>query len=98
MATKLSPYDRMAKNLINVPNTEAGINKTLSEHYAFLWDSAIVNYYKSKYCKLQTIGGEFQKDGYALGLKKASPFTQEFSLAILNLRQNGFIEHALKKW
>lgn len=98
MATKLSPYDRMARNLVNVPSTEVGINKTMSEQYAFLWDSAIVNYYKNKYCTLQKVGGEFQKDGYALGLKKASPFTQEFSLAILKLRQSGYIEQNLKKW
>ncbi|EDV28927.1 uncharacterized protein TRIADDRAFT_18823, partial [Trichoplax adhaerens] len=94
----MAPYNEMAQRLINVPNTEAGINKTKNEDYAFLWDAAIIDYYKNKYCTLNTVGGQFRKDGYALGLRKGSPFTQEISIAILKLRQSGYIEHTLKKW
>lgn len=96
--TTISPYYEMASHLVNVPNTEAGVNKTRDESYAFLWDVALLTYYKNRYCNLMTVGQEFRKDGYALGLRQGSPFTNEISIEILKLRQSGFIANTLKLW
>ena len=96
--TTVSPYYEMASHLVNVPSTEAGVNKTRNESYAFLWDVALLTYYKNKHCNLMTVGQEFRKDGYALGLRKGSPFTNEISVEILKLRQSGFVANKLKLW
>lgn len=88
----------MAPKMINVPTTQAGVEKAKEGNYAFLWDAALLNYYKNKQCDVVTVGGEFHKDGYGLGLRKGSPYTEEFSVAILKLRQEGFIENNIKKW
>ncbi|EDV28929.1 uncharacterized protein TRIADDRAFT_18943, partial [Trichoplax adhaerens] len=96
--TGLSPYYEMAPYMANVPTTQQGVQKAKEGNYAFLWDAALLNYYKNIHCDVMTVGGEFHKDGYGLGLRKGSPYTQEFSVAILKLRQNGFIENRIKKW
>jgi len=45
-------------------------------------------------CTLKSIGdGQFSPEGFALGLAKNSPFTNDFSLALLELRQIGEIEN-----
>ncbi|EDV28928.1 uncharacterized protein TRIADDRAFT_18262, partial [Trichoplax adhaerens] len=96
--TRISPYYEMASHLVNVPSTEVGVNKTRQGNYAFLWDAALLSYYKSKYCNLITVGQEFRKDGYALGLRKGSPFTNEISIEILKLRQSGYVASRLNAW
>ena len=40
----------------------------------------------------------FGKFGYGFGLPKNSPFTHQFSVKILELRQNGFVNLLAKRW
>jgi len=40
----------------------------------------------------------FGKFGYGFGLQKDSPFTQQFSVNVLELRQKGYIETLKSKW
>lgn len=40
----------------------------------------------------------FGKFGYGFGLPKNSPFTHQFSVKILELRQNGFVDLLVERW
>ena len=40
----------------------------------------------------------FGKFGYGFGLQKDSPFTQHFSVNVLELRQKGYMETMKTKW
>lgn len=40
----------------------------------------------------------FGKFGYGFGLPKNSPFTHQFSVKILELRQNGFVKLLTERW
>ena len=45
--TTISPYYEMAPRMINVPTTQLGVEKAKQGNYAFLWDAALLNYYKN---------------------------------------------------
>ena len=76
------------------------LTAVLHDNIAFIIDSPLVDYLVSrrgKYnpdCTLTSIGdGQFSPSGYGLALTKNSPFTDDFSLAILELREKGEIEN-----
>ncbi len=71
-----------------------------SEDYAFFWDSAVLDYVvEQKPCNtLQSVGRLFAKIGYGFGLQKNSPFKNELSVHILQLRESGYIDELKVKW
>ncbi|XP_002737751.2 glutamate receptor 2-like [Saccoglossus kowalevskii] len=89
----VEPYKKISNSMINVDNTTEGIKKVKEGNYAFIWDSAILEYAANKEpCDVQTVGRLFGKMGYGLGLPLHSQLTDIFSLEILKLRQSGYIE------
>ena len=76
------------------------IAAVLNDNIALIDDSPVADFISSRrddeynpYCNLRNIGdGLFNPSGYGLGLNKNSPFTDDFSLAILELRETGVIE------
>ena len=80
-------------------NISEALTALLEGSIAIITDSPITDYFVSRKnvynpnCTLTSIGdGQFSSGGYALGLTKNSPFTDDFSLAILELRKIGEIE------
>ena len=47
---------------------------------------------------LVTVGREFGKIGYGFALQKNSPYREELSTHILQLRENGFMDGLKHKW
>lgn len=67
--------------------------------FAYVWDSAVLEYIvEEEPCDLQTVGRIFGKLGYGFGLQKNSPYTQQLSSLILQLRETGFIDQLKHKW
>ena len=55
-----------------------------AEQYAFIWDSAVLEYVASqKPCNKIIVGGLFNQFGYGIALRKHSHHTNAFSLQIL---------------
>ena len=76
------------------------LTAVLHDNIALIDDGPFVDYLTSRKgpynpdCTLKSIGnGQFSPGGYGLGLTKNSPFTNDFSLAILELRGKGEIEN-----
>ena len=76
------------------------LSAVLYDNVALITDGPLVDYVVSRKgpynpdCTLKNIGdGRFSPVGYALGLTKNSPFTDDFSLAILELREQNEIEN-----
>jgi ionotropic glutamate receptor NMDA 1 len=65
---------------------------------AFIWDSSRLDYEAAQNCDLVTAGELFGRSGYGIGLQKNSPWTQEISLQILALHENGSMEDLDGKW
>ena len=79
---------------------DEALTAVLNDNVAVITDSPLVDFLisrKGEYninCTLVSIGdGEFSPSGYGLGLTKNSPFTDDFSLAILKLINMGEIEN-----
>ncbi len=65
-----------------------------------MWDSAVLDYEVEKEpCNsIQTVGRLFGKIGYGFGLQKSSPYNDELSTHILQMREMGFTEELKQKW
>ena len=92
-------FEYMKREGFLYENTSQALTAALHENIAIITDSTFIDYFvsrKGEYnpnCTLTSIGdGQFSSGGYALGLTKNSPFTNDFSLAILQLRIIGEIE------
>ena len=79
---------------------DEALKAVLYDNIALLVDSPLVDYWVSRRgpynpdCTLTSIGdGMFSPSGYGLGLTKNSPFTDDFSLAILELKERGEIDN-----
>nr|XP_002730360.1 PREDICTED: glutamate receptor 1-like [Saccoglossus kowalevskii] len=93
MSSLMQAYDTL------VDDSVAGINKVRNGKYAFIWDSAVLDYAASKPpCDVRTVGATFAKIGYGIGLQLNSPHTERVTLEILRLRQKGFIDKLNQKY
>ena len=79
---------------------DEALSAVLHDNVALIDDGPLVEFVLSRRgpynpdCTLKSIGdGRFSPVGYALGLTKNSPFTDDFSLAILELREQNEIEN-----
>ena len=88
------------EGLLYETNDEA-LTAVLNDNVALITDNTLVDFVASRRsdqynpnCTLVSIGdGQFSPGGYGLGLTKNSPFTDDFSLAILELINMGEIEN-----
>ncbi len=66
--------------------------------YAFVFDSAPLEYAaRRKPCTVTTVD-LFKKFGYGLAFPKNSSFTRIFTREILKLREEPFLDENYKKW
>ncbi|ELU04581.1 hypothetical protein CAPTEDRAFT_40099, partial [Capitella teleta] len=68
--------------------------------YAFIWDSPVLDFaVQQPPCDtVHTVGRVFGQVGYGLGLQKSSPYGEELSMYILQLRESGFLDDLKTKW
>ena len=103
---KLSPirqyqeaFEYMSTEGLLYNSEDEALSAVLYDNVAYIFDSPIIDFISSrsgKYnpeCTLQNIGeGLFFPVSYGLGLTKNSPYTDDFSLAILEIVEEGEIE------
>ncbi|CAG7836862.1 unnamed protein product [Allacma fusca] len=65
---------------------------------AFIWDSSRLQYEAAQNCELITSGELFGRSGYAIGLQKGSPWSNDVTHEILEFHESGFMEQLDKKW
>ena len=98
-------FEYMKREGFLYENTSQALTAALNENIAIITDSTFIDFFvsrKGEYnpnCTLTSIGdGQFSSGGYGLGLTKNSPFTDDFSLAILQLRRMGEIERLINEY
>ncbi|EDO30203.1 predicted protein, partial [Nematostella vectensis] len=92
-------YMRYHHTFVN--NSAEGIEKVMNENYAFIWDSAVLEFVAHNQISCGTLitsGSVFGRIGYGFGLAKDSPYTKQLSNAILQLRHAGYMEFLDRKW
>lgn len=77
-----------------------GIERAKQGNYAFIGESAAIEWQAVNNCGLKAIGGwdDLTYRNYAIGLQKNSEWTAQVSDAIRQLETNGDIARLYKKW
>ncbi|XP_074661552.1 glutamate receptor ionotropic, kainate 2-like [Tubulanus polymorphus] len=101
--SNITLFKQMKEFMINkktlVKSSDVGVELTRTSDYAFIWDSAVLDYVvEQQPCNLKSVGRLFGKIGYGFGLQKNSPYTEILSGHILRLREIGFMEKLQRKW
>ena len=85
-----------------VESAEEGLHRVQNKsdgEYVFMWDQPILDYFASHQpCKTRVVGTSFNSHGFGFGLPQGMPYETNFSLAILRMRQSGFIDGLSEKW
>ncbi|XP_077258756.1 glutamate receptor ionotropic, kainate 2-like [Temnothorax americanus] len=85
------------KDVLLLDNKD-GIVKAEKEDYAFLMESASIEYEIERHCDLTQIGGLLDEKGYGIAIKKNSKYLHSINTAVLKLSEGGTIQEIKKKW
>ncbi|XP_024871336.1 glutamate receptor ionotropic, kainate 2-like [Temnothorax curvispinosus] len=93
-------YQTMIANRkdVLVSDNKDGIVKAENQDYAFLMESASIEYEIERHCDLTQIGGLLDEKGYGIAIKKNSKYLHSINKAVLQLSEGGAIQEIKKKW
>ena len=98
-------YEYMRTEELLYNNDDEAFSAVLYDNIALIFDSPIIDFVSSRRgvynpdCTLKDIGqGLFFPASYGLGLTKDSPYTDDFSLAILEIVEEGEIERLTNEY
>ena len=98
-------YEYMRTEGLLYNNNDEAFSAVLNDNIALIFDSPVVDFISSRrsphnpHCTLKDIGqGLFFPVSYGLGFTKDSPYTDDFSLAILEIVEEGEIEHLTNEY
>ncbi|XP_012539056.1 glutamate receptor ionotropic, kainate 2 [Monomorium pharaonis] len=98
-STYKNMYEYMTKNKdLLVKDNKIGLNKAINEDYAFLMESASIEYETERNCEVAQVGGLLDEKGYGIAMKKNSPYLHNINAALLKLSEAGRIQEIKKKW
>ncbi|KHN75082.1 Glutamate receptor ionotropic, kainate 2 [Toxocara canis] len=98
ISSHVKMWNYMKDRQVFVKNNAKGVEKALSENYAFLMESSSLEYEVQQNCNLTQIGGVLGSKGYGIALKKRSEWTDRISRQILLYAKRGIIEMKKTKW
>lgn len=102
--SKIPTYKRMHKYMLDneqdvyTESSSDGVNRVKAGDYAFLMESASIEYIIERDCNLTQIGGLLDNKGYGIVTKKKSPYRQILSSGILKLQEAGKLHSFKEKW
>lgn len=79
-------------------SNEVGQQRVLAGNYAFLMESASIEYRVERNCNLTQIGGLLDSKAYGIATRKNSEYRTPLSSAILKLQENGILHDLKEKW
>ncbi len=84
-----------------VKSNNAGVQKVreMKGRYAFLLESSINEYLNEKKpCNTMKVGSNLDSKGYGVGTPIGSDLKEPINLAVLQLKEDGYLEELRKKW
>ncbi|XP_048582630.1 glutamate receptor ionotropic, kainate 2 isoform X2 [Nematostella vectensis] len=92
-------YKTMFRQMEFVSSTKEGVARVREGTYAYLTEQPYLDYYnKREPCDTILLNNLLTAKSYGFGMQRNSPYINEISVGILNLRESGFIERARVKW
>uniref|UniRef100_F1L369 Glutamate receptor, ionotropic kainate 2 n=1 Tax=Ascaris suum TaxID=6253 RepID=F1L369_ASCSU len=98
ISSHMKMWNYMKDRNVFVTSNAKGVEKALSENYAFLMESSSLEYEVQQNCNLTQIGGVLGSKGYGIALQKKSEWTDRISRQILLYAKRGIIERKKNKW
>ncbi|XP_025016477.1 glutamate receptor ionotropic, kainate 2 isoform X1 [Tetranychus urticae] len=101
--SNLTVYRRMYEFMISHPYVFAasgadGKKRVLNGNYAFLMESASIEYAIERECNLTQIGGLLDNKGYGIATRRNSPYSRLLSQGILQLQERGVLHTLKDRW
>ncbi|XP_064072284.1 glutamate receptor ionotropic, kainate 2-like [Vanessa tameamea] len=79
-------------------SNEAGIQKVMTDKYAFFAESTTIEYTVERNCEVTSVGDLLDSKGYGIAMKKNSEYRQSLNLALLNLQEAGVLREMKYRW
>ncbi|PAA94376.1 hypothetical protein BOX15_Mlig020012g1 [Macrostomum lignano] len=103
-ASQIDTYKTMANYMKERPylkpkTTEQGIERVKKGGYAFLMESAMIEYHVERECKLVQVGGLIDSKGYGIGVRpNREKLRDELTLKILELQRDQELQTLKNRW
>ncbi|XP_035697996.1 glutamate receptor ionotropic, delta-2-like [Branchiostoma floridae] len=100
-------YDKMWTQMQTHPDglqtsLDAAVTRVREGDYIFIHDGPWVEYEvlhdEANSCQLMMVGNTFLHRSYAIGLPHGSPYTEELTISVLEMKENGEIDELTTKW
>ncbi|XP_011138744.1 glutamate receptor ionotropic, kainate 2-like isoform X1 [Harpegnathos saltator] len=93
-------YEYMIANADDVlpMYNEDGVQKVITDNYAFLMESSSIEYIMERECNVTQVGGLLDEKNYGIAMKKYSPYRHSMNKAVLQLSESGKITELKNKW
>lgn len=79
-------------------SNDEGKDKVLKGDYAFLMESASIEYLSERECDLYQVNGLLDQKGYGIAMRKNSTYRNELSSGVLKLQENGMLASLKTQW
>nr|CAG4645346.1 EOG090X00ST [Lynceus sp. MCZ IZ 141354] len=104
--TQLPVYKRMwnfmesAKPTVFMKSNGEGVERVQKANgqYAFLMESASLEYFTERKCDITQIGGQLDSKGYGIALQQNSPYRNALTQAVLKLQETNRLLILKNKW
>ncbi|XP_063689603.1 glutamate receptor ionotropic, NMDA 1-like isoform X2 [Bolinopsis microptera] len=87
-------YKAIAEKLDNVNSADEGFERVKKGDYAFIYESALLEFMVQRTCDLVIAGEKFSKFGFAFGFPPNSPYLDLFNNVILKFRESSDLDTA----
>ncbi|XP_026481358.1 glutamate receptor ionotropic, kainate 3-like [Ctenocephalides felis] len=96
-------YQKMYQYMMDNPDmltssNPEGVARVKNENYAFLMESTSIDYMAERECDITAVGGLLDDKGYAIAMRKFSPYRDALSTAVLQLQEQGKLAAMKIKW
>ncbi|CAC5388573.1 GRIA4 [Mytilus coruscus] len=81
-----------------VTNSSQGRQRSGEGNFAFIYDYLINSYFEKNYCKTKMSGQPIRLQEHGILMKAGNPAKTSINIAILQLKEKGFITRLRKRW
>ncbi|XP_055849579.1 glutamate receptor ionotropic, kainate 2-like isoform X2 [Episyrphus balteatus] len=97
------PYKKMNKFMTKnskylTSTNDEGVQKVLTENYAFLMESTTIEYNVARNCNLTQVGKLLDEKSYGVAMRKNWPYRDKLNNALLQLQESGVLSKMKSKW
>ncbi|KAG8199188.1 hypothetical protein JTE90_016016 [Oedothorax gibbosus] len=101
--SKIPTYQKMWNFMNSNPsvfmsNNDKGVQRVMQGDYAYLMESASIEYITERNCNLTQIGSLLDSKGYGIATRKGSKYRTPLSSGILKLQEDGILHILKERW